>query len=161
MVAKERFGRYGRLSRKRASAHLDGEGMQRRPNAAGVSPRAVNLRVHRVLRGRSVTKLRLKPPSRTEPRRAERICVTRRPFEPQLRQLPKPKTCLNRTDIGFRRCLVIPEMLTSRELERSRPVMTPRLLSGLVAIGLFVLSPGLLPAGAQGRAAPAAQTQPP
>ena len=39
--------------------------------------------------------------------------------------------------------------------------MTPRLLSGLVAIGLFVLPPGLLAAGAQGRAAPAAQTQPP
>src|SRR5437773_9005246 len=51
-------------------------------------------------------------------------------------------------------------MLTSRGLERSRQVMTPRLLSGIVAIGLFVLSPGLLAAG-QGRAAPAAQTQPP
>ncbi|PYR00768.1 MAG: hypothetical protein DMF97_08930 [Acidobacteria bacterium] len=54
---------------------------------------------------RLVTKLRLKPPSRTEPRRSERIFVTRRPFGPQLRQLLKPKTCLNRTDIGFRRCL--------------------------------------------------------
>src|SRR5438876_5146321 len=53
----------------------------------------------------AVTKLRLKPPSKTEPRRSERIFVTRRPFGPQLRQLLKPKTCLNRTDIGFRRCL--------------------------------------------------------
>src|SRR6266545_4193368 len=38
-----------------------------------------------------VTKLRLKPPSKTEPRRSERIFVTRRPFGPQLRQLLKPK----------------------------------------------------------------------
>src|SRR5438093_11572901 len=52
-----------------------------------------------------VTKLRLKPPSRTELRRSERIFVTRRPFGPQLRQLLKPKTCLNCTDIGFRKCL--------------------------------------------------------
>src|SRR5439155_19750341 len=52
-----------------------------------------------------VTKLRLKPPSRTEPRRSRRIFVTRRPFGPQLRQLLKPTTCLNHTDIGFRRCV--------------------------------------------------------
>jgi outer membrane protein len=52
-----------------------------------------------------VTKLRLKPPSNTEPRLSERIFVTRRPFGPQPRQLLKPKTCLNRTNIGFRRCL--------------------------------------------------------
>jgi dipeptidyl aminopeptidase/acylaminoacyl peptidase len=54
-----------------------------------------------------VTQLRLKPPSRTEPRRSERIFVTRRPFGPQLRQLLKPNTCRNRTDIGFRRCRVV------------------------------------------------------
>src|SRR5437667_1554852 len=54
---------------------------------------------------RTVTKLRLKAPSKTEPRQSERIFVTRRPFGPQLRQLLKPNTCLNRTDIGFRRCL--------------------------------------------------------
>src|SRR5439155_21063445 len=41
--------------------------------------------------GARVTKLRLKPPSKTEPRRSERIFVTRRPFGPQLRQLLKPK----------------------------------------------------------------------
>jgi hypothetical protein len=55
---------------------------------------------------RLVTKLRLKPPSKTQPRRARRIFVTGRPRSGRkLRQLLKPKTCLNRPDIGFRRCL--------------------------------------------------------
>src|SRR6266567_8819236 len=56
----------------------------------------------------TVTKLRLKPPSKIEPRHRRRIFVTRRPFGPQLRQLLKParrKTCLACKDIGFRRCL--------------------------------------------------------
>ncbi len=53
----------------------------------------------------TVTKLRLKPPS-DEPAAGRRIFVTRRPRSGRkLRQLLKPKTCLIRTDIGFRRCL--------------------------------------------------------
>jgi hypothetical protein len=52
-------------------------------------------------------------------------------------------------------------MLTSPRFERSRQVMTPRIVNAVVAIGLLVLSPGLLAAGAQGRAAPDAATQPP
>jgi hypothetical protein len=55
-----------------------------------------------------VTKLRLKPPSEELPRRhGEPSLLDPRPrMRPRLRQLLKPKTCLIRTDIGFRRCLV-------------------------------------------------------
>src|SRR5207249_8815559 len=70
----------------------------------------------------AVTKLRLKPPSQTEPRRGERIFVTRRPFGPQLRQLLKPKTCLNRTDIGFRRCRAADTLPLEMLIGRARVV---------------------------------------
>jgi hypothetical protein len=52
-----------------------------------------------------LTKLRLKPPS-DRPADGRRIFVTRRPRSGRtLRQLLKPNTCLDCTDIGFRRCL--------------------------------------------------------
>jgi DNA-binding CsgD family transcriptional regulator len=73
----------------------------------------VNREARRILN--LVTKLRLKPPSKTEPRAARRIFVTRRPFGPHLRQLLKPnrpQLVSPATTPGFRRCLVallIPE----------------------------------------------------
>src|SRR4030095_12524158 len=58
-------------------------------------------------RSEAVTKLRLKPPREKLPRRhGEPSLLDPRPrMRPRLRQLRKPKTCLIRTDIGFRRCL--------------------------------------------------------
>src|SRR6266542_5577817 len=59
------------------------------------------------LSARTVTKLRLRPPS-DEAMAGRRIVVTRRPRGGRtLRQLLKPKTCLIRADSGFRRCLVV------------------------------------------------------
>src|SRR5439155_5096069 len=62
--------------------------------------------MHRAAGASRVTKLRLNSPSKTESRQGERIFVARRLRSGRkLRQLLKPKTCLDRTDIGFRRCL--------------------------------------------------------